>query len=90
MQHPGSRMIEDFVNQYLKEIRGYPRLEREEERKLLEDYHKTKSKAAFDKLVTSNLRFVVSVSVKYQNQGLAMPELINEGNLRSDGSYLQI
>ena len=72
---------QDFVNQYLKEIRGYPRLEREEERKLLEDYHKTKSKAAFDKLVTSNLRFVVSVSVKYQNQGLAMPELINEGNL---------
>ncbi len=72
---------QDFVNQYLKEIRSYPRLEREEERKILEDYHKTKSKEAFDKLVTSNLRFVVSVSIKYQNQGLAMPELINEGNL---------
>lgn len=72
---------QDFVNQYLKEIRPYPRLEREEERKLLEAYHKTCDKDALNTLITSNLRFVVSVSVKYQNQGLSMPELINEGNL---------
>jgi RNA polymerase primary sigma factor len=72
---------QDFVNQYLKEIRGFPRLEREDERKLLEDFHKTGNKGALNNLITSNLRFVVSVSVKYQNQGLSMPELINEGNL---------
>jgi RNA polymerase primary sigma factor len=72
---------QDFVNQYLKEIRGYRMLGREQERKLLEDYHKTGNKEAFNTLITSNLRFVVSVSVKYQNQGLSIPELINEGNL---------
>src|SRR5512147_3218635 len=72
---------QDFVNQYLKEIRDYPMLDREQERRLLEDYHKTGSKKAFHTMITSNLRFVVSVAVKYQNQGLSMPELINEGNL---------
>jgi len=72
---------QDFVNQYLKEIRPYPVLNAKQERELLEEYKRTGSKVAFQKLITSNLRFVVSVSVKYQNQGLAMPELINEGNL---------
>lgn len=72
---------QDFVNQYLKEIRPYPVLNAKQERELLEEHKRTGSKVAFQKLITSNLRFVVSVSVKYQNQGLAMPELINEGNL---------
>ncbi|OGJ94143.1 MAG: hypothetical protein A2487_11825 [Candidatus Raymondbacteria bacterium RifOxyC12_full_50_8] len=81
MYYKKYRTEQDFVNQYLKEIRGYPRLSREEERELLTEYKKSKSKEALNKLITSNLRFVVSVSIKYQNQGLSMPELINEGNL---------
>jgi RNA polymerase primary sigma factor len=36
---------------------------------------------AFEKLIKSNLRFVVSVAKQYQNQGLSLPDLINEGNL---------
>ena len=38
-------------------------------------------KAAFDKLTKANLRCVVSVAKQYQNQGLSLPDLINEGNL---------
>ncbi|MEA3503586.1 MAG: sigma-70 family RNA polymerase sigma factor, partial [Bacteroidota bacterium] len=38
-------------------------------------------KSALEKLTKANLRFVVSVSKQYQNQGLSLPDLINEGNL---------
>lgn len=39
------------------------------------------NKPALDRLIKSNLRFVVSVAKQYQNQGLSLPDLINEGNL---------
>jgi len=42
---------------------------------------KTGDKVALEKLTKANLRFVVSVSKQYQNQGLSLPDLINEGNL---------
>ena len=71
---------EGSLDQYFKEIGRYPLIDREEEvrlGKLIEDGDKD----GLDKLVRSNLRFVVSVAKKYQNQGVPLPDLINEGNL---------
>jgi len=42
---------------------------------------KVGDQVAFERLIKANLRFVVSVAKQYQNQGLALPDLINEGNL---------
>jgi len=68
------------VQIYLKQIEGIKVLSREEEA-----YYARKAakgdKAAKDKLITSNLRFVVSIAVKYQNLGLPLMDLINEGNM---------
>ena len=68
------------LDQYLREIAQYPLLKREDEVELAERIHKG-DEEALDKLVRSNLRFVVSVAKKYQNQGVALADLINEGNL---------
>jgi RNA polymerase primary sigma factor len=71
---------ESSLDQYLKEISAYPLLKREDEIDLAIRI-RTGEEEALDKLVRSNLRFVVSVAKKYQNQGVALGDLINEGNL---------
>ena len=71
---------EGSLDQYLKEIRGYPLIDRAEEVRLAQHIRKGDTEA-LDKLVRSNLRFVVSVAKKYQNQGVPLSDLINEGNL---------
>jgi RNA polymerase primary sigma factor len=71
---------ESSLDQYLKEISAYPLLKREDEVDLAQRI-RTGDEEALDKLVRSNLRFVVSVAKKYQNQGVALGDLINEGNL---------
>ena len=71
---------ESSLDQYLKEISAYPLLKREDEIELAQKI-RTGDEEALDKLVRSNLRFVVSVAKKYQNQGVALGDLINEGNL---------
>src|SRR5688500_16708795 len=71
---------ESSLDQYLKEISQYPLLKREDEIDLAQRI-RTGEEEALDKLVRSNLRFVVSVAKKYQNQGVALGDLINEGNL---------
>jgi RNA polymerase primary sigma factor len=71
---------ESSLDQYLKEISAYPLLKREDEVSLAQLIHKG-DEEALDKLVRSNLRFVESVAKKYQNQGVALGDLINEGNL---------
>ncbi|HET9233573.1 MAG TPA: sigma-70 family RNA polymerase sigma factor, partial [Candidatus Eisenbacteria bacterium] len=71
---------ESSLDQYLKEISAYPLLKREDEIELAQRIREG-DEEALDKLVRSNLRFVVSVAKKYQNQGVALGDLINEGNL---------
>ncbi|MDE2795404.1 MAG: RNA polymerase sigma factor RpoD/SigA [Gemmatimonadota bacterium] len=68
------------LDQYLEEISRYPLLDRDEEVRLAQGIRRGEEEA-LDKLVRSNLRFVVTVSKKYQNQGVPLPDLINEGNL---------
>ncbi len=71
---------EGSLDQYLREISKYPLLQREDEVSIAKEIH-TGCEEALDKLVRSNLRFVVSVAKKYQNQGVSLSDLINEGNL---------
>ncbi|HVX38351.1 MAG TPA: sigma-70 factor domain-containing protein, partial [Gemmatimonadaceae bacterium] len=70
----------DALSEYLEEIRRYPLLSRDEEIALGKRIRRGDD-AAVDTLVCSNLRFVVSVAKKYQNQGVSLSDLINEGNL---------
>ncbi|MDA8425933.1 MAG: RNA polymerase sigma factor RpoD/SigA [Treponema sp.] len=65
---------------YLKEINRIPLLSREDEDKYARAAAKGE-KFAKDMLVKSNLRFVVNVAKKYQNQGLPLADLISEGNI---------
>lgn len=68
---------------YLKEIGETPLLTRDDEVRLarLIKGSGSKSKKALKKLTSANLRFVVSVAKQYQNQGLPLADLINEGNI---------
>ena len=71
---------EGSLDQYLREISKYPLITQDEEVRLAQRI-RTGEEEALDKLVRSNLRFVVSVAKKYQNQGVSLSDLINEGNL---------
>jgi RNA polymerase primary sigma factor len=71
---------EGSLDQYLRDISAYPLISRDEEVALARCIRRG-DQDALDKLVRSNLRFVVSVAKKYQNQGVSLSDLINEGNL---------
>jgi RNA polymerase primary sigma factor len=71
---------EGSLDQYLRDISIYPLITREDEVALAQRIRKG-DQEALDTLVRSNLRFVVSVAKKYQNQGVSLSDLINEGNL---------
>ena len=68
------------LDKYLQEIGREELISVEEEVELAQRIRKGDQKA-LDKLTRANLRFVVSVAKQYQNQGLSLPDLINEGNL---------
>lgn len=68
------------LDKYLQDI-GREELITPEEEVSLAQRIKAGDQAALEKLCRANLRFVVSVAKQYQNQGLSLPDLINEGNL---------
>ncbi len=68
------------LDKYLQEI-GREELISAEEEVILAKKIRDGDQGALEKLTKANLRFVVSVAKQYQNQGLSLPDLINEGNL---------
>ena len=70
----------ESLDKYLQEIGREEMISMEEEVELAQRIRKG-DKKALEKLTKANLRFVVSVAKQYQNQGLSLPDLINEGNV---------
>jgi RNA polymerase primary sigma factor len=70
----------ESLDQYLREISVYPLIDRDEEAELARRIRAGDSEA-MERLVRANLRFVVSVAKRYQNQGVSLADLINEGNI---------
>lgn len=71
---------DEILAMYLKEINRIPMLSHEEQAKLV-TLAQAGDKAARDKLLNSNLRFVVKVAKSYKNRGLEFTDLISEGNI---------
>lgn len=69
------------LHRYLAEISNYPVLSREEEYELARKYREDGDLDAARKLVTSNLKFVVSVANEYKNYGFNTMDIIQEGNI---------
>ncbi len=80
LPHKRHTYEEGSLDQYLRDISVYPLITREMEVELAKKI-RCDDQEALDTLVRSNLRFVVSVAKKYQNQGVSLSDLINEGNL---------
>jgi RNA polymerase primary sigma factor len=76
----GNGSDEGSLDIYLRDISRYPLITQAEEVRLAQRIRQG-DEEALDTLVRSNLRFVVSVAKKYQNQGVSLADLINEGNL---------
>jgi len=74
------RNEEDSFRSYLREINRIPLLSKEEEMKIAR-LAAGGDKVAREKLITSNLRFVIMVAKKYQGKGLPFQDLISEGNI---------
>ncbi len=71
----------DPLSRYMAEVSRYPLLSREEEKALAIKYYETGDRDAAQKLVTSNLRFVVKVAMEYSKFGAKVIDLVQEGNV---------
>nr|NIU01069.1 sigma-70 family RNA polymerase sigma factor [Nitrosopumilaceae archaeon]NIU87512.1 sigma-70 family RNA polymerase sigma factor [Nitrosopumilaceae archaeon]NIV65975.1 sigma-70 family RNA polymerase sigma factor [Nitrosopumilaceae archaeon]NIX61671.1 sigma-70 family RNA polymerase sigma factor [Nitrosopumilaceae archaeon] len=72
--------VNQFLDKYLDEI-GKIRLLTPEEEITLARQAKKGDQQAFRRLIEANLRFVISIAKHYQNRGISLGDLINEGNL---------
>ncbi len=83
---PGSPSVavtrtDPLLQAYLREVQTHPLLTREEEYALAVRFYENKDREAFQKLVTSNLRFVVKIAYEYVHYRLKLLDLIQEGNV---------
>lgn len=72
---------DENLSRYLREIRNYPMLSAEEEAELARRWRDNQDTAAAHKLVTSYLRLVAKVAIRYRGYGLPLSDLISEGNV---------
>ncbi len=80
VKEASSALATSSLSHYMNKISGYNPLTRDEEYELGTRI-KEGDKEAFDKLINSNLKFVVTVAYKFRNSGLPMLDIINQGNL---------
>jgi len=74
-------VVKNSLETYLVQINQFPLLSQEEEFELAVKYRKYNDIQAAQKLVTSNLRFVVKVALEYKSYGVKLLDLIQEGNI---------
>ncbi|MCX7045376.1 MAG: RNA polymerase sigma factor RpoD/SigA [Candidatus Sumerlaeota bacterium] len=73
-------VIEDSLDIYLREISRYPVLNQSDEKMLFKRL-RMGDETARNEIIRCNLRFVVKMALRYQNQGMPLPDLIQEGNM---------
>jgi RNA polymerase sigma-32 factor len=81
MSIPNLPVIKNSLETYLAQINQLPLLTQEEEFKLAVKYRKYEDIEAAQKLITSNLRFVVKIAFEYKSYGVKIQDLIQEGNI---------
>ncbi len=77
----GLPVVKNSLESYLTQINQFPLLTQEEEFKLATRYRKDNDIEAAQKLITSNLRFVVKVAFEYKSYEVKLLDLIQEGNI---------
>jgi RNA polymerase sigma-32 factor len=81
MSIPNLPVIKNSLETYLAQINQFPLLTQEEEFKFAVKYRKYEDIEAAQKLITSNLRFVVKIAFEYKSYGVKIQDLIQEGNI---------
>ncbi|MCB0308169.1 MAG: RNA polymerase factor sigma-32 [Bdellovibrionales bacterium] len=80
-KHKRPVLQRDSFDLYLKDVSSVPVLSKEEENKLAHTWFETRDREAGQKLVLSNLRFVIKIAKEYTKYGFKLPELAQEGNM---------